>query len=142
YTEAINLYRKVLAQEPRHILALNNLANLLALTGANVDEALSLIDAAIDESGPNAELLDSRALINLKKNKPDLAILDLLQANAQAPSPGKYFHLAQAQLLAKDMPAARDAFDRAKKDGLKAADLHSLERDALEKMPKDMEKMQ
>jgi predicted Zn-dependent protease len=131
HAEAIGLYRAVVRRAPRHALALNNLAFLLAVKEGQHDEALALIGTALDEVGPNPEYLDTRALVYLVGNRPDLAIKDLRQAIAQTRAPAKYFfHLAQAHDLAKDDRAAREAYRRAVVLGLKGAHLHPLERPA------------
>jgi tetratricopeptide (TPR) repeat protein len=129
YAEAIQLYRTVVQLAPRHALALNNLAFLLALKEGKGEEALRLIDRAIDEVGPDAEYLDTRALVYLASNKPDLAAEDLRQAIAEGKAlPRFLFHLARAQKLAKDEPGARETFDRAVALGLGEPALHPLER--------------
>jgi len=63
----------------------NNLAFLLALEGDSHEEALKLIQAAIDEAGPHPALLDTRGVVHLTGGNADLAIKDLLQVVAQAP---------------------------------------------------------
>ena len=69
-----------------------------------------------------------RAVVHLAAGNADLAVRDLRQAAAQAPSAVTYYHLAQAHLLAKDRTAAHTAYRRAVQLGLKEVDLHPLER--------------
>src|SRR5262249_17112297 len=59
YTEAKKSYRDVLALEEGNVVALNNLAWLLAETSDNPDQALDLIQRAIKLQGERAELLDT-----------------------------------------------------------------------------------
>jgi tetratricopeptide (TPR) repeat protein len=87
HDDAVAIYRQVLTREPRNVIARNNLANTLALQGANHDEALKHMEVALEEAGPNAELLDTRAVVYLTGNQPALAIRDLQQAITQAAAP-------------------------------------------------------
>jgi tetratricopeptide (TPR) repeat protein len=129
--EAIGVYRAVLRQAPRQVVALNNLAFLLAVKEGRHAEALNLIQAAIEEVGPYPELLDTRAMVHLTGSRADLAVRDLHQAIAQATAPAKYhFHLAQAHNLAGDEREAREAYRKAVAFGVKEPDLHPLERPA------------
>jgi tetratricopeptide (TPR) repeat protein len=132
HAEAVALYRGVLEREPRNVLALNNLAFQLALRRddpATASRALALIQEAVDEAGPQADLLDTRAVIYLTQGKADLAIKDLRQALTEAPSATLYFHLAQAHLLLnRDRQAARAAYRKACDLGLREDDAHPLER--------------
>jgi hypothetical protein len=56
------------------------------------------------------------------------AIKDLEDAIAEAPTGARLFHLAQAQLLAKNKVAAVAALQKAKNLGFKPENLHPLER--------------
>jgi tetratricopeptide (TPR) repeat protein len=132
--EAVALYRKTIQDHPGNVVALNNLAFLLALRGSPADDALAMIQKAIELAGPLPELLDTRAVIFLKTNQTDLAIKDLQQAIAQAPAGNVYYHLAEAQLAAHNRSAAGDALRKAQESKLKPADLHPLERDDYTKL--------
>jgi tetratricopeptide (TPR) repeat protein len=128
HEDSIQLYRGMLGQDPRNVVALNNLAYLLALKGGKAAEALTLMNRAIDQVGPADELLDTRAVVYLADKKADLAVKDLQQAIAQAPAPLRYFHLAQAQHMANDRVAATVAWRKATEMGLQADDVHPMER--------------
>ena len=69
---------------PANVVALNNLAYLLALNGGSQAEALALIQRAIDQAGPDPEMLDTRALVYLKGGQADRAGKDL-RPDAQLP---------------------------------------------------------
>jgi tetratricopeptide (TPR) repeat protein len=132
--EAVRLYRKILGQDGRNVVALNNLSYLLAFGLGDVAEALDLINRAIDLAGPVDELLDTRAVIFLKKGQADQAVTDLQQALAQASSPTRHFHLAWAQHLAGNRAAAVDAWGKAARAGLREGGVHPLERPAFRRL--------
>jgi tetratricopeptide (TPR) repeat protein len=125
--DAEEIYRRLLALDPRDVVALNNLAWLLAVRLGQAEEALSLIQRAIEIAGPTAELLDTRALVYLASNQSDRAIKDLEDVIAQTPAASYYFHLAQAYQVAKNRGSAVKAIREAQNLGGKV-DL--LEQDA------------
>jgi tetratricopeptide (TPR) repeat protein len=126
FAEAETLYRRDIEQGQASGLALNNLAWLTVLRNGKSDEALRLINQAIEQGGiQEAELLDTRGMVYLKSGDPRRAIEDLKKACAMSPQPPKYFHLAQAYLQANDKPAALQAMNQA--GGLKPEELHPLE---------------
>jgi hypothetical protein len=90
------------------------------------------------EAGPTADLLDTQATIYLKAGQAEPARNALLRAIAQRPWAGAYFHLAQAELLARNKSAARKAFRKATSLGLKRDALHALEWPALAKLAGDL----
>jgi tetratricopeptide (TPR) repeat protein len=130
YDEAESIYRQAVAKNARDSTALNNLAYLLALRGGQTDEALQKVQQACNIAGPRPALLDTRAVVRLKKGDGQQAIKDLKEALAEQPSASAYFHLAEAYYLARDRQAARLAFQQAKAHGLQASTLHPLEKTA------------
>jgi Tfp pilus assembly protein PilF len=128
YADAVGLYRDVLRTDPDNVVALNNLGYLLALHGNAPADALELLNRAIALVGPTPELVDTRAVIRLKLGQPDKAIQDLETAMAETSLPAVSYHLAQAQQLARNTGAAREALQKAKNLGLQADNLHALER--------------
>jgi tetratricopeptide (TPR) repeat protein len=139
YAEAQRAYRQALAQDGDNVVAMNNLAWLLAETSGDTDEALRLIQQAIKLQGERAELLDTRAAVELAKSQVDAAIKDLERANADSPSPSRYVRLALAYHRGKDSEAARTALERAKSSGLKPEQLHPIEQTALRKVASELE---
>jgi tetratricopeptide (TPR) repeat protein len=128
HTEAITLYRRILQADGRNVVALNNLAYLIALTEGRPGEALELISAALELAGPHPEMLDTRAMVYLKGDQADLAVQDLQQAIALAPSALKYAHLAMAHQASRNRLAAAEALLKAKDLGLTESELHPAER--------------
>jgi tetratricopeptide (TPR) repeat protein len=131
YDDSEKSYRRALAKNPQDTVALNNLAWLLALNKGGADrarEALSLIDRAIKQTGPHPELLDTQTVAYLAAQKGDRAVESIRQAVERAPSPPFYFHQTRAYQAVHDSRAAA-AFRKATAAGLKAEDLHPLERD-------------
>lgn len=126
--DAMGLYRKLLAQDPNNPVVLNNLAWMLALTGSELDNALEYINKAVDIVGAFAALLDTRAIVRLARNEPDLALSDLAAAIGSMPSPVYYFHLARARLANQEKDLALDALEKAEDLGLKPTDIDPLER--------------
>ena len=95
--EAEAIYRRILAKDPNDFRACNNLAVLLALSGQKSDEALELINRAIDLAGPLPGLLDSRAVVHIARNEPKQALDDLdkiLSGRSEKPDPLWLFHKA------------------------------------------------
>ena len=138
YADAVTAYRQALQRDSHNVLALNNLAWLLALHADRAAEGLEMINRAIAVTGPVADLLDTRAVVYLLLGQANAAVQDLESAAAEAPSAVQYFHLAQAHQLAKNRRAAGDALQKAKAAGLREASLHPLERPAYDRLLGDL----
>jgi tetratricopeptide (TPR) repeat protein len=143
YDEAEATYRKAIAanaRDPRaRAMALNNLAFLLTLRGGDGPTALDLVQRACQAGGPRPGFLDTRAVVRLKMGDSRQAIKDLDDAVAVAPSASVFFHLAQARDQAHDQSGARRAWEQAKALGLKASNLHPLERTAYDQLARQMD---
>jgi tetratricopeptide (TPR) repeat protein len=114
YTDAEALYKEVLnGKEPRNIVALNNLAWLLAHREGGAAEALQHIEAAVNGIGRRADLLDTRGLVYLKLGKHEAALADFKEANDDAPTPTRQYHLAKAHFEARNRAAAKDVLQKA-----------------------------
>src|SRR5262249_39076079 len=108
YQDAEKEYRAALALEADNVLALNNLAWLLALRSGKGDEALELINKALAKTGPLAELLDTRGVIYSTLAKGKEALADFQDALKESATPTRLFHLAQVYLQLK-MPSEAKA---------------------------------
>ncbi len=127
YAEFEAIFRAVHETQPRLGAPLNNLAWLLALRGEG-KQALELIDRAVALDGPKSDLLDTRGLVLIHAGQPDRAIDDLAESIAAAPGAMNNYHLAQALQRAGRTPEAGEALAKARSAGLKASDIHPLER--------------
>jgi tetratricopeptide (TPR) repeat protein len=129
YPEAEEQYRILLRpeNEPNNVVALNNLAWLLAHKTGEGDEALERINTAVSGMGRQADLLDTRGVVYLALGRTEEALADFREATAEAASPARLFHLARAHLKARDNASARKALGQALTRGLKAENLHPVE---------------
>ena len=113
------LYRQIIAVDPNNIIALNNLAMLLALTDKDANEALKLINRAIELAGAQSRLLDSRAVVRIKRGEPQQALEDLeaiLGDTSAKVDPAWLFHKAWAYDASDNKDAARDVLATARKE--------------------------
>lgn len=134
YDDAAAIYRKYCGSDAKESLALNNLAWLLALHPKLGDDALALINRAIEIEGPRPELLDTRGLVYLKRNQADKAIEDLKESTANLTRPETYLHMAQAYMKLNDKAAATEAMTKARAAGLKLESLDRAEQDEYSKL--------
>ncbi|MEX0714908.1 MAG: tetratricopeptide repeat protein, partial [Pirellulales bacterium] len=138
YARAQQTYRRIIALDPKHMVALNNLALLRSYSGHGVQESLALITRAIAAAGPRPVLLDSRASIHLARRRPREAIEDLNEALADGPTAAMYFHLAQAHQMAGNRAEAAAALKQARQQGFEPSQLHPLEVEGYEKLAKEL----
>ena len=133
--EAEAVYRKTLAAFPENPTAMNNLAVHLALRQVKLNEATRLLDRAIELAGPQADLLDSRALLSLVQGKNQAALADLQRAIHKKPNEAVYyFHLARVLYQDGKTKLALEALKKAEKRGLYEELLTPVERRVLRKM--------
>jgi tetratricopeptide (TPR) repeat protein len=143
YDDAEVLYRRVLDMDSDNVAALNNSAWLLARqhrdSKSKSGEALRRINRAIELLGPEARLLDTRAVVYLAAGQSEPARRDLREAIAQDRASSFYFHLAEAERQGKLRQAARAALRTARERGLTADALHPLERPAYRRLLAELE---
>src|SRR5213075_2562040 len=105
--DAVNLLRRVVDVNPRHVIALNNLAVLLSERAGQRKEALRLIDQAIEITGSEAALFDTKGTILLFDDQSEKAIEFLKAAVSGADSDPRFrFHLALAYQEIKETEKA------------------------------------
>jgi tetratricopeptide (TPR) repeat protein len=139
YDEAVAAYRKVLEIKPDNILALNNLAWLLAFQYNRSSEALKLLEEAIRVAGLRPDLLDTRGVILSRMDRHQEALNDLEEAIAQQPNGLRYFHLAQVYWVQNKKNEASKAWKRSSELGIKPYDIHALERDGYSRLQQEFQ---
>ncbi len=80
YAESEQLLRTVLALDPDNPTALNNLGYFLAERNERLDEALTLVQRAVNIEPTNSSFLDSLGWVYFKQNRLDLAKYYIEQA--------------------------------------------------------------
>ena len=123
---AVAGFEAVLAKEPKNVIALNNLAWLLATVSATAEKALALVTRATRESGLTGELLDTRARVEITLRQFDAAERDLAEAIGHAPTALRWFHVALLRTVQTPPNAAEaaQAFKEAKRRGIDARSIH------------------
>ncbi len=112
--EAVESYRKVLALQPKHKLAANNLALALSDDPSGLDEALKIVKQALEALGPDAGLLDTHAIVLLRQKKAGDARKILEESTESNESdPLHLLHLAAAYRGEGETEKARRAFQKA-----------------------------
>jgi tetratricopeptide (TPR) repeat protein len=95
--DAIGLFRRLLKLEPQNVAALNNLALLLSERTADHKEALQLIERAIDITGAEPSLLDTKGTILVQDGQAKNAVAVMESAAySQNADPRYRLHLALA----------------------------------------------
>ena len=106
--QAIDTYRRIIKIRPNDVVALNNLANLLAEQPGGTEEAIQHIDQAIRIAGRQPLLLDTKGVILMIGNRVEEAIPIFEIAAASSPDPRLTFHLYIALSRAgREQEAAR-----------------------------------
>ena len=95
YAKAEELYREILKDEPGNVVALNNLAWLLAQKTGEGAEALQCVEAAVNGIGRRADLLDTRGTVRLSLGQNAAALADFADAVSDTPTAARLFHLAR-----------------------------------------------
>ena len=126
-TKAEEQYRAIVNNNDREGIASNNLAWLMALRHeGKSNDALDLINRAINLRGPIPDFLDTRGVVFISGGQNARAVDDFQQAIKVQPTASKYFHLAQAYLKLNDLEKAKESLKLARTRGLPNG-LHRLE---------------
>jgi tetratricopeptide (TPR) repeat protein len=145
YKEAADRYRQYIARtdinEQRRAISKNNLSFVLVVAPqkqGDADEALRLVNEAINVFGPTSDMLDTRAMAYYAKGEYSKAITDLKAALEDGATAVKYFHLALAQRKNEDKGAAVAALKKAKQMKLEPGQLAKAERPWLKQLASDL----
>jgi tetratricopeptide (TPR) repeat protein len=124
FAAAEPVYRDVLKADPGNLIALNNLAWILAARPEASAEALGLVERAIALGGLNPEVLDTRARVLISAGRYDAALADLADARGPGGTPLQLFHLALAYERMGNAPEAIKAFREGRARGLDVRMVH------------------
>lgn len=143
YNESIAKYDTVLKRDdvPRlmRAAAMNNLGFLLTLLDQRTDEAEGLINQALEVYGPVDDILDTRAVVRMARKEYDAAVEDMSLATSLSSDPVKFYHFAQANLLAGNDQAALKAWEKAQQLGFTKEKLPVLERPKFDQVKSEIE---
>ena len=95
---------------------------------------MKLINQAVEIAGPVGAMLDSRATVYLALGETEKALADMADALADAETPVRLFHQAQAYDQAGKQSEAAAALEKALQKGLTKEMLHPLEIPAFEQL--------
>jgi tetratricopeptide (TPR) repeat protein len=123
---AERVYQVVLDLDDQNVVALNNLAWLLATRADTAPRSLGLVQQAIRVVGQTGSLLDTRARAKITLKQYDEAEQDLSDALKGERTPLRLFHLAllQSKRTPDQSQEARATFHEAKKRGLSETLVH------------------
>lgn len=138
YPEAIVLLQKVVQLNGRHIPALNNLSVLLAETPDQREEALELIDRAIELRGQQPTLLDTKGTILVFNGRSPEAMPLLEAATRKDSDPRHKFHLALAVNDVGSSERARELLKAAMEGQLRNQILTPTDHKSLERLSDDL----
>jgi tetratricopeptide (TPR) repeat protein len=105
--EALAVYRDALKVDPYNPLVLNNMAYLMSETGKNLDDALTLVQRALQQQPGLSDASDTLGWIYIRKNLPENAIDVFKNLTAKVKdNPTYHYHYALALTLKGDRATA------------------------------------
>lgn len=134
--EEVRIYRDLIAKDPDNVIYLNNLAWAVSEVEGDPEEAIGLIDRAIEQLGTTPpELLDTRGVILDRLGRDAEAVSVLAEVVRQRENdPVYFFHLARAQADAGQQEEARASIARALELGLTPEKIEPTELDDLDRL--------
>jgi tetratricopeptide (TPR) repeat protein len=114
FVQAEALFRKSLELAPNFPETLNYLGYMWADRGENLEEALQLIEQAVQLEPENAAFLDSLGWVLFKLNRPTEALPWLEKAieHSDEPDATLFDHIGDVHDALNNLDAARDAWER------------------------------
>lgn len=139
---AAKTFEQVLAKEPRNVVALNNLAWLLASDTKTAEKALELVTLATREGGLTGDLLDTRARVRITLKQLEAAERDLAEAISHEPTALRWFHVAVLRMnqTPQATKEAGKAFAEAKRRGLDSRSIHPADLPTFRQLEATVEK--
>jgi len=129
FEEAEQAFRAIIARDPAHAEALNYLGYLLADRGERLDEAISLINRALDVERDNPSYLDSLGWARYRRGEFDKAQEPLERAARALPHTSVIQdHLGDLYVQLKRFREAVGAFERALAGDRLGIDVAEVER--------------
>jgi tetratricopeptide (TPR) repeat protein len=108
--EARKLYEELLKTQPGNVVVLNNLAYLMAESGTELDQALTLAQRAKQAMPEEINVADTLGWIYIKKNLSDNAIDIYRDLTRRQPQRSTFhYHLGMALFQKGDRPQAKQA---------------------------------
>lgn len=139
--EVARLSRLILAIQPKHVVALNNLASILAEQPESRAEALSLVEQAISLGGNSPTLADTKAMLLFYQEKYEPARMLLEDAIKSTPvDPRYFFHLALVLQKLNHLAEARDYWEQAQRGNVIRELLTPAEKQLLPEFERALEK--
>ena len=129
FGEAEEYYHRAMAVSPNDSSVYNNCAWMLTFVPGRTNDALNMIDKAIEMDGAESHFLDTRGLIYLTLGQGQKAAADFEQSIAGKPHDlaTVHFHLALAQEANGARQKANESLRTAESLGFKPDTLHVLE---------------
>jgi len=135
--QAIETFRRIVQDRPNDVVALNNLAMLLADTEGGAAEAVHYVERAIQLVGAQASLLDSKAYVLLRMGKFAEAIGILAQLHSKNSTPSVRLHLYQALKQSRQSEQAKGLLPTIDPKMLRKTPLTQRDYRELEEIEKD-----
>jgi tetratricopeptide (TPR) repeat protein len=128
FDRAEAVFRQLIALDPSHAPALNYLGYMLADRGEKLEEAIDLIERAIDAGGENPAYLDSLGWAYYRLERFDEAVTPLERAAAGAPTVSVILeHLGDTYMRLGRYEQAAEAFGKALSGDRDGVDMRALE---------------
>ena len=112
--DAFRVYREAIGLDPKSATPLNNLAYLMADEGVELDEALKLINQALELEPEIGTFIDTLGWVYYKQGKYEDALRELERAVEKGPASGEiYDHVGDAHLKLGDKAKAIEWWNKA-----------------------------
>ncbi len=112
--QAKPIYEQILKIQPDHPIALNNLAYIKAEEGNDLDQALTMVQKALQKFPSSPDIADTLGWIYIKKNLSDDAVRVYKDLVLKDPGNATFhYHFGMALLQKGDRPSAKKELEKA-----------------------------